>query len=267
MSPYPVTTINTLSEGNHDIYVRGKDALGNWGTAVKATVPLLIDKTRPTALTISRVGTATTNATSVQWLVTFSENVNGGAIANFSLTTQGVSSPSITSVTGSGNTRTVTVSTGTNSGGSTHTIRLNMANGTGITDLAGNTLSSTFPISGQTYTIDKIAPTVNSINRANSNPTTAASVSFTVTFSESVTGGAISNFVLTTTGTYSVVPSITSISGSGTTRTVTINTGTNSGGGSHTIRLDMVNSTGVADAGGNAVSNVPFTTGQTYTKN
>ena len=265
-SDIPLAVVGALAAGNHTIYVHAKDAAGNWGAT--ATTTLVIDKTRPTVLSINRIGPAvTTNAASVQWLVSFSESVTGGAISNFSLTTQGVNGASITSVTGSGNTRTVTVNTGTNTGGNTHTIRLNMANGSGIVDLAGNTLSGTFPINGQTYTIDKTAPTVSSINRANPNPTTAASVSFTVTFSESVTGGAISNFTLTTTGTYSVAPSITTISGSGSTRTVTINTGTNSGGGSHTIRLNMANSTGVADAAGNAVSNVPYTSGQSYTKN
>jgi hypothetical protein len=205
---------------------------------------------------------------SVQWLVTFSESVNGGANSNFSLTTQGVNGASITSVTGTGNTRTVTVNTGTNSGGNTHTIRLNMANGSGITDLAGNALSGTFPINGQTYTIDKTAPTVVSINRLNptGSSTNLSSVQFRVTFSENVTGVTASNFALTLGGTYSVAPTITSVTGSNTTWTITVNTGTNSGGGTHTIRLDMVNSTGVADAGGNAVSNVPYTSGQSYTK-
>jgi hypothetical protein len=264
-SDVPLAVINALSAGNHTIYVHAKDAAGNWGTM--ATTVLVIDKTRPTVLSINRVGNATTNATIVQFLVSFSESVNGGAISNFSLTTQGVNGASITSVSGTGNTRTVTVNTGTNSGGTTHTIRLNMANGTGITDLAGNTLSGTFPINGQTYTIDKTAPTISSINRVNTTPTTASSVQFRVTFSENVTGVTASNFALTLGGTYSVAPTITSVSGSNTTWTITVNTGTNSGGGTHTIRLDMINSTGVTDAGGNAVSNVPYTSGQSYTKN
>lgn len=263
-SDIPLAVVGTLTAGSHTIYVHAKDAAGNWG-AMSTTI-LVIDKTRPTVLSINRITATPTNLASVQFLVTFSESVSGGAISNFSLTTQGVNSASIASVTGSGNTRTVTVNTGTNSGGNPHTIRLNMTNGTGITDLAGNTLSGTFPINGQVYTIDKTAPTVSSINRNNTNPTTASSVSFTVTFSETVTGAAISNFTLTTTGTYSVAPSITSVTGSGTTRTVTINTGTNSGAGTHTIRLDLVNSTGVTDTAGNPVSNLPFT-GQSYTKN
>jgi hypothetical protein len=47
-SDIPLATINALSVGNHNIYVRGKDAAGNWGTAVMSAVPLLIDKAAPT---------------------------------------------------------------------------------------------------------------------------------------------------------------------------------------------------------------------------
>ena len=41
----PLTTINALGNGNHTIYVRGKDASGNWGAINNAT--LIIDKNRP----------------------------------------------------------------------------------------------------------------------------------------------------------------------------------------------------------------------------
>lgn len=42
----PLTTINALSNGNHTIYVHGKDAAGNWGA--NGTTILVIDKTAPT---------------------------------------------------------------------------------------------------------------------------------------------------------------------------------------------------------------------------
>ena len=47
----PLTTISKLSEGNHTIYVRSKDALGTWDTQAAASlakVVLLVDKTAPT---------------------------------------------------------------------------------------------------------------------------------------------------------------------------------------------------------------------------
>lgn len=42
----PGATITALTAGNHTVYVRAKDAAGNWGTTVSAT--LLIDRTPPT---------------------------------------------------------------------------------------------------------------------------------------------------------------------------------------------------------------------------
>ena len=109
------------------------------------------------------------------------------------------------------------------------------------------------------YESANIAPTVISINRANANPTNAASVDFTVTFSESVTGGGTSNFSTTTTSTAS--GAISGVTGSGATRTVTVSSITGEG----TLRLNMANSNGVTDSDGAAVSNLPFTTGQVYT--
>lgn len=111
------------------------------------------------------------------------------------------------------------------------------------------------------YELPDPPPTVLTITRVNPSPTTVASVDFLVTFSESVTGGATTNFTLTTTGTLAGA-SVTSVSaGPGATRTVTVNTGLGDG----TLRLDMANSTGVADGGANPLTNVPFTTGEAYT--
>jgi N-acetylneuraminic acid mutarotase len=109
------------------------------------------------------------------------------------------------------------------------------------------------------FQIDTVTPTVSSIVRLDTNPTSAALVRFVVTFSESVTGVTTSSFGLSLTGVTGA--SISGVSGSGTNWSVTVNTGSGDG----TIRCDMVNSAGVADVAGNAVSNVPFTGGQSYT--
>jgi len=109
-----------------------------------------------------------------------------------------------------------------------------------VADLAGNAVSNVPFTGGQSYTMDKTAPTVVSINRVGATPTNAASVQFAVTFSESVTGVTASNFGLSVTGVTGA--SISGVSGSGMNWTVTVNTGSGSG----TIRCDMVNSTGVA---------------------
>jgi len=102
------------------------------------------------------------------------------------------------------------------------------------------------------------APEVFSITRVNGNPTNATSVDFTVTFSASVIGGTISNFSLTTTGVAGA--SITGISGSGSERIVTVDTGTGNG----TIRLDVVNSIGIADVSGEPLNTLPYTLGDVY---
>ncbi|MDR3661410.1 MAG: Ig-like domain-containing protein, partial [Mycobacterium sp.] len=116
----------------------------------------------------------------------------------------------------------------------------------GITDTAGT--QNTVADSGATITIDNTAPTVTSIVRAGSNPSTASSDSFTVTFSEAVSGVARSDFTAVTGGT--VGDSGLSVTGSGTTWTVTVNDVTGTG----TLGLNLNNSgTGITDAAGNAI--------------
>ncbi|MCS6907355.1 MAG: choice-of-anchor Q domain-containing protein, partial [Anaerolineales bacterium] len=106
----------------------------------------------------------------------------------------------------------------------------------------------------------QILPMVSSITRADPNPTSAASVNFTVTFSEAVSGVDASDFSLATTETLSGV-SITSVAGTGTTRTVTVNTGTGWG----TLRLDLkASGTGIQDAVGNSIIG-GFIDGEVYT--
>jgi hypothetical protein len=112
---------------------------------------------------------------------------------------------------------------------------------------------------------DTTPPTVDSIDRAAGagNPTNAASVDFTVMFSEAVTGVGTGNFSLTTTGTMAGA-SVSSVTGSGATRTVTVGTGTGDG----TVRLDLSNTAGIADLATNALAathqgDEPFTLDRT----
>jgi LPXTG-site transpeptidase (sortase) family protein len=125
---------------------------------------------------------------------------------------------------------------------------------------AGDSNFNTSTSTGESHTVDATAPTVSSINRADGDPTNAASVNFTVTFSESVNGGSASNFSLFTSGAISGA-SISGVSGSGATRTVAVNTGTGDG----TIRLDLSSNTGITDVIGNSLGTATFTSGQFYT--
>src|SRR5205823_9032541 len=162
------------------------DNAGNVESPVNSQT-ISIDKVAPTVQSISRVDTNTTNASAVHWTVKFSKNVSGVDATDFSLVNGGLGgSPAITGVAGAGDSYTVTASTGSGSG----TLGLNLVDDDSIKDSAGNKLGGAGTgngnFTGQSYSIDKTAPTVSSINRAVSNPTNAASVSWTVTFSESV---------------------------------------------------------------------------------
>jgi hypothetical protein len=223
-----------------------------------------IDKTAPTVSSIVRAGTNPTNADSVDFTVTFSEGVTGVDATDFTLTiTGGISGASVSGVSGTGATLTVTVNTGAGSG----TLQLDVTDDDSIVDAASNPLGGTGAGNGnftsiESYTIDKTAPSVTSIVRAESDPTAARLVDFTVTFSESVTGVDIADFTPTKTGAITGA-SVSSVSGTGITRTVTVNTGTGNG----TLRLDIPASATITDLVGNPLSGLPFTGEQTYTVN
>jgi hypothetical protein len=111
--------------------------------------------------------------------------------------------------------------------------------------------------------IDTTAPIVVSSVRADPNPTTAASVRFTVTFSEAVTGVDTVDFTLTVTGITGA--SVTSVIGGPTAYTVNVNTGTGSG----TLRLNVVDNDSIKDGSGNPLGGVGagngnYTGGETY---
>jgi hypothetical protein len=215
-----------------------------------------IDKTAPTVVSSVRSGVSPTNAASVNYTVTFSEAVTGVDSADFVLSTTGtLSGASVGTVAGSGSTYTVPVNTGSGSGD----LRLDVSVGATVTDSAGNSLANRPFTTGESYAIDKTAPTVVSIVRAGVSPTYAASVNYTVTFSEAVTGVDSADFVLSTTGTISGA-SVGTVAGSGSTYTVPVNTGTGDGD----LRLDVLASAGISDMVGNALT-IPFTGGESYT--
>lgn len=107
--------------------------------------------------------------------------------------------------------------------------------------------------------IDAVAPTVSGIARKSpGNPTNAASVQYTVTFSESVTNVAVGNFTLTGTGVTGTVSSVSASSGSSID--VTVNSITGNGD----LRLDLSNKGTIQDSAGNALAAV-YASGQSFT--
>ncbi len=108
-------------------------------------------------------------------------------------------------------------------------------------------------------------PIVASITRADPNHTSATSVDFTVTFSETVTGVDKTDFTLTITGGISGA-SVARVSGSSDTRTVTVKTGSGDG----TLRLNVIDNDSIKDGvgnrlGGTGAGNGNYTSGQIYT--
>lgn len=106
-------------------------------------------------------------------------------------------------------------------------------------------------------------PAVAGITRLDLNPTNAASVRFTVSFTEGVTGVDASDFALEMNGVTGA--SISAVSGSGAVRIVTVNTGANNG----TIKLNVMDNDSIRDFSGNSlggpgVGNGNFTGGETY---
>ena len=220
----------------------------------------LVDRTAPIVISIVRTNPSPTSASSVDFMVTFSEPISGLDIFDFNLVAtniNGISKASISRVNGADNIYNVSVNTDLHD----DTLRLDLTNNDSITDVIGNTLSSNFS-NGETYTIDKSAPIVTSIIRASANPSNSASVDFIVTFSESVTGVDTSDFILSTSNISGA--SISNVNSFDPFYVVTVNTGINDG----TLRLDLIDDDSITSGnalGSAGLGNGNFVIGETYT--
>jgi len=260
---YTFPNTDFAGNGTYTVLASATDRAGKTGTS--ATNTFTYNTTPPTVVSINTTGTNPTNTGPLAWQVTFSEPVTGVVAADFGVVTSGTSgtTPTVSSVTGSGSTYTVSVSTTGTTGSYGATIGLNLTSTGTIADLAGNALSGTTPVVGQTYTYVTTAPTVTSIVRAGATPTNATSLSWTVTFSEPVVNVVSGDFALAMSGLGGTVPSITSLTGSGTTYTVNASTsGTTATNGS--IGLNLTSKGTIADLAGNGLSATTPVVGQTY---
>jgi len=213
-----------------------------------------------------RLDPSPTTAISINFTVTFTEDVSGVDQSDFMPSATGnISSAVVTNVSGTGSTYTVTVNIGAGAG----TIRLDVVDNDSIVDNLSNPLGGVGAgngnyAAGDAYVIETSAPVVISSLRADANPTAADNVRFTVTFSEAVSGVDASDFVLTANGLSGV--SILGVSGSGNVYTVTVGVGNGNG----TLRLDVVDNDSILDSvsnplGGLGTGNGNFTAGETYT--
>jgi len=222
----------------------------------------------PTVSSIILANPNPTNAGNVNFAVTFSEPVMGVDISDFTLVTAvEISGASILSVTPvSGTTYTINVNTGFGNG----TLRLDLADNDSIVDAGGNPVGGIGAGNGNfnaggVYTIYKNIPIVTSMIRADSNPSIADIVHYTVNFSEPVSGVDASDFSIFTTGSVTG-SSVGEVSGFGSAYTVAISTGFGDG----TIRLDFLDNDSIINSinnplGGVGVGNGNFQAGEFYT--
>ena len=146
------------------------------------------DTTAPRVMSIVR-GTPSvslTNADSLTWRVTFSENVQNVDAADFAIAGTTATVTDVTEVTAS-TVYDVTASGG-NLAGLDGTVTLSLASGQNIADTSDNDLSDTAPTgaNANTYVLDNTAPTVTSIVRQtpSSSPTNADTLTWRFTVSE-----------------------------------------------------------------------------------
>lgn len=80
----PLTTINTLSNGNHTLYVHGKDSSGNWGTT--STTTLMVDKTKPVVGSVLAAPNPTNASNSNNTSFTLTASATDAAFGNTNIT-------------------------------------------------------------------------------------------------------------------------------------------------------------------------------------
>lgn len=144
-----------FSSGPHTVQVRARDAAGNYDPS-PVTYTWTVDVSKPNVLARERADPDPTSAASVNFTVTFSENVKNVDTSDFApKTTTGLTGAFVISVSGSGAIYTVTVSTGSGNG----KLGLDIPNLGAITDMAGNPLGGLS--GGQTYTVQKMLTLVS----------------------------------------------------------------------------------------------------------
>jgi hypothetical protein len=210
------------------------------------------DTTAPTVVAILRkAGAASpTNHGPLAFTVTFSEPVTGLAAVDFAPAGTDITGvPVVAAPVAQGGAPSATWTLALDMAGVTGTdaasVRLDLMGAGSIQDAATNPLAS--PRAGdEAFAYDTAAPTVTSIDRVGAGPTNAGSVSWTVAFSEPVSGVDAGDFALSQSGVSGAA--ITGVSGSGP-YTVTATTGTGDG----TLALGLADDDSIHDAATNAL--------------
>lgn len=234
-----------------DITDLAGNALPNTEPAIDQTY--VLDNTAPNTTSFARFNPATspTNANSLIFRATFSEDVTNVDATDFTVT--GGTTATITSVSPvSGSLYELTVSGG-NLSTFSGTVGLDFAPGLDITDSSGNALPNTEPTIDQTYAVDHTAPFATSFARFNpaNSPTAADTLIFRATFSEAVSNVDITDFAVNGTTT-ATITNVTPISSSLYEVTVS---GGDLASFTGEVGLDLAVGQDIADGVGNAASN------------
>jgi hypothetical protein len=136
--------------GSYTLCIRATDSLG--ALYEKQLTISVVDITSPRVISVTRADVNPTNASSVHFVVTFSEPVTGVDAADFDLTVTNISGASVANVSGSNSVYSVSVNTGIGNG----TLRLDVGDNDSILDLVGNPLASAFS-TGAEYSIVRSA--------------------------------------------------------------------------------------------------------------
>jgi hypothetical protein len=159
-SPITATSCTDTAPGSGTFSYTVVTKWRSWlSTSDAVSVTVNGDTTAPYVISIDRVDSTPTNGAAVHWTVKFSESVTGVDTGDYALVGAGATGASISGVSGSGDTYSVTASTG-NDG----SLGLNLVDDDSIKDGAGNPLGTSSgagdgSFTGQTYSIDKTGPT------------------------------------------------------------------------------------------------------------
>ena len=230
------------------------------------------DTTAPTVTKVERHdGTNAqdehTNADSVAFRVTFSEDVVNVDTADFAASGTTATASAAAVVSGNDTQYIVTVSGG-DLAGFGGTVGLTFATGQNIADAAGNALTATLPTGTnyETYDLDNTAPTVTSVERhdgtnAQAEDTNADSVTFLVTFSEDVENVSTDGSDFAVSGT-TATAAVAAVTGNAAQYIVTLSGG-NLAGLNDTVGLGFATGQDIADPAGNALT-ATLPTGTNY---
>ena len=191
----------TYSAGNGYRWVplARPSGFNSWGIGDTAAVRLVRtvppDTTAPRVMSVERQdpSSSPTNADSLTWRITFSEDVKNVDAADFAIAGTTATVTAVTVATAS------TVFDVTASGGNLAvldaTVTLSFASGQDIADTSDNALSNSAPTgtNDDTWVVDNTAPTVTITGVP---PTSTAAFTATFTFSEAVTGFVVADITL-----------------------------------------------------------------------